>query len=805
MKKLINKFRSSILCTALCSISFFAQAQPANPGNQRAANITQTSFTFLWDASSGATEYLVYKDGGYIGSTTTALSYNITGLTAGTTYGMLVKAKNSANQYSWAPNTNITTAAAGGVSSGGKYEAESAQLTGLNTATNATGYSGTGFVTGFDNTTDKIIFTVNVSAAGNYPLTIRYQAGSEKYQDVKVSGGGYVYTQFPAAASFTDKNFGSIALNAGNNTIEIKSNWGWFDLDYIQLGTGTPAGGGGGGNTGTYNRVRKFGTNVNVMYSDEGCQAVWDKGHYLRAQNINFATETNPWNTTFINEAKMYQVHRFMNWTGGNGDATKNWTDRTYKTDLYQFGGYMANNGEIPTKPQANGRNTRGVAYEWVMDMCNRAGTDMWINIPYKTIDPADFPNGDDFNNEYVHKMAILFKYGVDMKSVNLKNLVGGKANLNQLQYKSKQDFINWGGVDAGITLSSSAKIYVEYSNELWCCGRPQVVYSIAKAKLIGYPNDQYSYHKFGAYAEVRVWRAFQDVFGNNPRVVRVAGPCENWNVKIDEAFAIYNSTAANRNPWGVKPNYWKWATYIGVTGKSTDANFPAEWDNAVAGSAVTDGFNGNRSWKSLRDQMKNQYNLDLICYEGGQALADNDGAHDARSFSAGAGGTYQRYQKWLQTVHQYFKLVCHYTDYGNGDDCGDIQRTKWGAKSYPGQTTNKFKFDAIKAWIDGTMPVVGALARVQVQTKDSALISGSTIRPNPTTGSFNINFTGNKNSSSSISIADVTGKIVYRKTVFLSAGSSNQTFNPGLSGGIYFISISTGGKTTTERLLITK
>jgi hypothetical protein len=111
----------------------------------------------------------------------------------------------------------------------------------------------------------------------------------------------------------------------------------------------------------------------------------------------------------------------------------------------------------------------------------------MWIAVPYRAINPDDFPNGTNFYNEYVHQMAILLKTGVDMRGIGLKDKVGGAANLNQLARKTKQDFLNWGGGDIGMKLDGNLKIYLEYSNEVWCCSRPQVKWCEEKSRVIGY------------------------------------------------------------------------------------------------------------------------------------------------------------------------------------------------------------------------------------------------------------------------------------------------------------------------------
>lgn len=74
------------------------------PTNLQPSNITKTSFTLSWAASSGATAYDVYKDGvkygGIFTGTPPATSLSITGLTCGKTYSMIVYGMNSAGTWS---------------------------------------------------------------------------------------------------------------------------------------------------------------------------------------------------------------------------------------------------------------------------------------------------------------------------------------------------------------------------------------------------------------------------------------------------------------------------------------------------------------------------------------------------------------------------------------------------------------------------------------------------------------------------------------------------------------------------------
>ena len=78
-----------------------------------ASGTTTTTTNLSWSGATdaiGVIGYDVYKDGVLLGSTTTATTYAVTGLTATTTYAFTVKAKDGAGNVSVASNTvNVTT------------------------------------------------------------------------------------------------------------------------------------------------------------------------------------------------------------------------------------------------------------------------------------------------------------------------------------------------------------------------------------------------------------------------------------------------------------------------------------------------------------------------------------------------------------------------------------------------------------------------------------------------------------------------------------------------------------------------
>jgi hypothetical protein len=120
-----------------------------------------------------------------------------------------------------------------------KVEAETGILTGTTIGTGRAGYSGTGFVTSFDNTGDAVTVTVNVPSAGNRNLKIGYAIETgwgDKRNYVYVNGVSLGEINFVNSNGvFAECSVGSIALNQGNNTIKVEKSWGWFDVDYVKV------------------------------------------------------------------------------------------------------------------------------------------------------------------------------------------------------------------------------------------------------------------------------------------------------------------------------------------------------------------------------------------------------------------------------------------------------------------------------------------------------------------------------------------------------------------------------------------
>ncbi|KAK4159509.1 family 26 putative glycoside hydrolase [Cladorrhinum sp. PSN259] len=116
------------------------------------------------------------------------------------------------------------------------YEAEDATLSGTVVDKAVPGYTGSGYVTGFDEGNDKLTFTITSDATKLFDLSIRAAAiYGDKRTSVVLNNGASSEVYFAASDGFNSIAAGQVLLSPGNNTITIVSNWGWYLIDSITL------------------------------------------------------------------------------------------------------------------------------------------------------------------------------------------------------------------------------------------------------------------------------------------------------------------------------------------------------------------------------------------------------------------------------------------------------------------------------------------------------------------------------------------------------------------------------------------
>ncbi len=109
----VNDANGNSLHSATVAIVVTDQSAPSTPTDLSSSSVTPISFTLSWSASSdnvGVTAYQVFRDTTNLGETA-SLSMSVTGLTGATTYGMKVRARDAASNWSgWSGVLNVTTA-----------------------------------------------------------------------------------------------------------------------------------------------------------------------------------------------------------------------------------------------------------------------------------------------------------------------------------------------------------------------------------------------------------------------------------------------------------------------------------------------------------------------------------------------------------------------------------------------------------------------------------------------------------------------------------------------------------------------
>lgn len=337
----------------------------------------------------------------------------------------------------------------------------------------------------------------------------------------------------------------------------------------------------------------------------------------------------DPWNPRFLKELAPYTNLRFMDWDQTNNSKRTSFDQRTLKTAAAQ----------------------RPVAYEWMIDLCNRTEADMWVTIPHMA------------NWEYSLHLANLIRYGSDAKGQPYTSPQANPVNP---------------------PLDTNLKVYVEYSNETWNGSFDQTEYSRKKGQELNLDaKDQNAKgHKYHVYAAVRHFEHFEKVWGaDNPRLITViAGWVSNSHVTKLHLEALQDPLI---NPENIQPDAYAIAPYFGhrVDGAAPDVMDQLRKDIEVVKDKC------ERQTKVLEGS-----GMQLIAYEGGQHIRKH--ADQAN----GQPEMYAVYREYLDVMDDYFEGVfAHYVHVGQMKTGG-----AWGAIEHTGQPLSEaHKYRALIDYIN--------------------------------------------------------------------------------------------------------
>lgn len=344
-----------------------------------------------------------------------------------------------------------------------------------------------------------------------------------------------------------------------------------------------------------------YDNNNNLFFTFEGIQGGAKDIYLVHKENKSSDT----FNPLFLQRIKtnddLFGIIRPMETTATNGNKIALWGDRTQKNHATQ-------------QRQFQNRDA-GMAWEYVIELSNQTGKDLWVNIPHQASDT------------YISQLAFLLKH----------------------------------------TLNSNRKIYLEYSNEIWnemVSNNFKQRWDVSKAAcdkvlingdpdkyyqgLTGNKNDCRT-QKVGAKTSLEyifmsrhsAWKLkrasdiFKEVFGEEAMLTRVR-PMLAWDVwnigistprkgSLEDQLAYLNKNFGNPSQYiyGVAIS-----AYISMSNKPGETEHP--YNLLLSVDEMFDRmklYNENvllRQFKESRT-VADQYNLKMFAYEGGPGFFAND------------------------------------------------------------------------------------------------------------------------------------------------------------------------------------
>jgi hypothetical protein len=339
--------------------------------------------------------------------------------------------------------------------------------------------------------------------------------------------------------------------------------------------------------------------------------------------------QRDPFHPAFLERWRGMACFRFMDWMDTNNSEVRTWAQR-------------------PTLRHAT-FSKRGVALEWMIDLCNRQHIDPWFCMPHM----AD----DDF----IRRFATMVRERLD----------------------------------------PALNVYVEYSNEVWNSQFAQTHYAQEKGRALGLGVQPWEagWH-YTAQRSLEIFTLWEEVLGGRQRLVRVL-PSQSGNTGVSEGVLGFRGAAQHADVLAVAP----YMPFTVGRGKLKDMGAEmVSWDvekllDFFEEHAFTDSMERIRKDKGVADK----YGVGLVAYEGGQhmvaMLRDQDLVerlsalmHEANRHPR-MGALYTRYfDEWARIgggVFAVFASIGGYNNFG-----------AWGlAEFYDSKPADSPKLDATYRW----------------------------------------------------------------------------------------------------------
>ena len=365
-----------------------------------------------------------------------------------------------------------------------------------------------------------------------YPLELPYSDGKRPPQRVftitLVSLPKEMYPNGKFTLLFEGKGEIRLGWDGGNRSVEGKGGTTKyeFDVNITKDFDGKPGSSGAG-------------MIVDIPRSEKG-----DHIRNIRLIMPGFVDtyEKQPFHPLFLEMVKPFCSLRFLDWIGPYDVRKVKWSKRTKKDAFSQQAG--------------------GVAYEYMIDLCNMLNLDPWITVPYRA------------DEEYQRELAKLIH----------------------------------------AQLKPGLKVYVEWSDEMWNGFQP-VSYKYSAdmgSRVLKLDSDwEKGNFKYNVYASLQMFKIFDDVFKNDrKRYVKTLSVQPGKVAKI----TLDALSDPKINPDGVKIDAAAVGPYFGFV----DAGKTEEVLKQIAASAVEEVA----KMKELR-QLADEAGVDLTSYEAGSATGN--------------------------------------------------------------------------------------------------------------------------------------------------------------------------------------
>jgi hypothetical protein len=304
------------------------------------------------------------------------------------------------------------------------------------------------------------------------------------------------------------------------------------------------------------------------------------KGNYIRNIRVVKAEEEALLNggavfrPGFVSLLQNFSVVRGMQWLNldEDGGLLTTWSSRPHQTD----GGWGSNHG---------------VPLEVLLQLCNAAATDCWLNVPHQA------------NDDYIAQMATV----------------------------------------AHAALGANQKLYIEYSNEVWNSAYAQYKYAVAQGQTV-WPGarvtaDDYNRNWYGMRTAQMcdIWNSVWD--GDSSRVVCVLGAqaANPWTATEALSCPLWGGTG-NAPCSAHHVNAVAIAPYFGYEVPSAWTSQPDGGLSSLFASMTTrndpsipqGGWLGQASrWEAAYRSALAPFDLPMIAYEGGQTFVGFPGNKD--------------------------------------------------------------------------------------------------------------------------------------------------------------------------------